>query len=219
MRTGNRYRQGNASSARFDEEARRRSTFSIDRALIGAGLTGRTEKGRLVSQTTFPVLRQPHISGRFQNLCTGGLFPGRILIGDRCKSGQSRLDPDTDAMVSHLRKMSPLNRHYANSARWCQGMSPLIPLFTGSMAVVEGACNRRAIAQRAAMTTVSASRRPGLVVAGRRGAAAAGECRAGGAIGRRRAGHVGNMRLFPFPRRVALLGRSDIDGVMQPAMP
>ena len=48
------------------------------------------EKGRLVSQTAFPVLRQPHISGRFQNLCTRGLSPGRILIGDRCKSGQSR---------------------------------------------------------------------------------------------------------------------------------
>ena len=52
--------------------------------------TLQTEKGRLVSQTAFPVLRQPHISGRFQNLCTGGLFPGRVLIGDRCKSGQSR---------------------------------------------------------------------------------------------------------------------------------
>ena len=64
------------------------------------------EKGRLVSQTAFPFLRQPHISGRFQNLCTRGLFPGRVLLGDRCKSGQSRLEPDTDAMVSHLRKMS-----------------------------------------------------------------------------------------------------------------
>ena len=40
------------------------------------------EKGRLVSQTAFPVLRQPHIGGRFQNLCTGGLSPGRILIGE-----------------------------------------------------------------------------------------------------------------------------------------
>ena len=104
------------------------------------------EKGRLVSQTAFPVLRQPHISGRFQNLCTGGLFPGRILIGDRCKSGQSRLDPDTDAMVSHLRKMPLLSRDSAKGASPRRRMSPLIPLFTGLMAVVEGACNRSAIA-------------------------------------------------------------------------
>ena len=48
---------------------------------------------------------------------------------------------------------------------------------------------------------------------------APGERRAGGAVGRGRAGHVGNMRLFPFSRRVALLGRSNINGVMQPAMP
>jgi len=115
--------------------------------VIGAGLTGRTEKGRLVSQTTFPVLRQPHISGRFQNLCTGGLFPGRILIGDRCKSGQSRLDPDTDAMVSHLRKMTLLSCDNADSTRRRQGMSPLIPLFTGLMAVAQGACNRNAVAR------------------------------------------------------------------------
>ena len=104
------------------------------------------EKGRLVSQTAFPVLRQPHISGRFQNLCTGGLFPGRILIGDRCKSGQSRLDPDTDAMVSHLRKMSPLSRDNANGARRQRRMSPLIPQFTGLMAVFYGACNRSTVA-------------------------------------------------------------------------
>ena len=107
------------------------------------------EKGRLVSQTTFPVLRQPHISGRFQNLCTRGLFPGRVLLGDRCKSGQSRLEPDTDAMVSHLRKMSPLSRDNADGARRRRRMSPLIPLFTGVMAVVEGACNRYAIAEDA----------------------------------------------------------------------
>ena len=65
-----------------------------------------TEKGRLVSQTAFPVSRQLHINGRFQNLRTGGLSPGRILIGCRCKSGQSRTVARTDAMVSHLRKMT-----------------------------------------------------------------------------------------------------------------
>ena len=48
------------------------------------------EKGRLVAQTAFPVLRRRHIDGRSQNLCTGGLSPSRILIGCRCSSGQSR---------------------------------------------------------------------------------------------------------------------------------
>src|SRR6266568_7790333 len=66
------------------------------------------EKGRLVSQTVFPVLRQLHIDGRFQDLCTGGLSPSRILLGSRCKSGQSRTVARTDAMVSHLRKMTRL---------------------------------------------------------------------------------------------------------------
>ena len=48
------------------------------------------EKGRLVAQTAFPFLRQPHISGRFQEICTGGLSPGRFLLGGRCSPGQSR---------------------------------------------------------------------------------------------------------------------------------
>ncbi len=131
------YRQGDASSARLTKKLANEPPFrSTESAPDVAGLARRDrEKGRLVSQTAFPVLRQPHISGRFQNLCTGGLFPGRILIGDRCKSGQSRLDPDTDAMVSHLRKMSPLSRDNANGARRRRRMSPLIPLFTGLMAV------------------------------------------------------------------------------------
>ncbi|SHJ31763.1 hypothetical protein SAMN05444159_0290 [Bradyrhizobium lablabi] len=64
------------------------------------------EKGRLVAQTAFPVLRWLHIDGRSQNIRTGGLSPGRILIGSRCKSGQSRTGARTDAMVSHLRKMT-----------------------------------------------------------------------------------------------------------------
>ena len=64
------------------------------------------EKGRLVSQAAFPVLRRRHINGRFQDLCTGGLSPGRVLVGRRCKSGQSRTVARTDAMVSHLRKMT-----------------------------------------------------------------------------------------------------------------
>jgi hypothetical protein len=63
------------------------------------------EKGRLVSQTAFPVLRQLHIDGRSQDLGAGGLSPSHILIGSRCISGQSRSVARTDAMVSHLRKM------------------------------------------------------------------------------------------------------------------
>jgi hypothetical protein len=32
------------------------------------------------------ALQQFHIKGRFANLCTGGLFPGRIRIGNLCLS-------------------------------------------------------------------------------------------------------------------------------------
>jgi hypothetical protein len=64
------------------------------------------EKGRPVSRTAFPVLRWLHIDGRFQDLSAGGLSPSHILIGSRCISGQSRTVARTDAMVSHLRKMT-----------------------------------------------------------------------------------------------------------------
>ena len=159
------------------------------------------------------------LAGDFRTSAPGAYFPAVSYSVTAASRGSRELEPDTDAMVSHLRKMSPLSRDNADGTRRRRRMSPLIPLFTGLMAVVEGACNRRAIAKRAAMTIVSASRRPGLIVAGRLGAAAAGKRRAGGTVGRGRAGHVWNMRLFPFARRVALFGRGDIDGVMQPAMP
>jgi hypothetical protein len=67
--------------------------------------SGIKEKGRLVSRAAFPVSRQLHIDGRSQDLIAGGLYPGHILIGSRCVSGQSRSVARTDAMVSHLRKM------------------------------------------------------------------------------------------------------------------
>ena len=63
------------------------------------------------------------------------------------------------------------------------------------------------------------SGRPGLVVAGGRWPTAAGQRRAGGAIGRRRPRHVRDMRFFPFARRIVFFGRRDIDGVVQPAIP
>src|SRR5882757_2219416 len=66
---------------------------------------------------------------------------------------------------------------------------------------------------------VSASRRPGLVVAGRSRPAAARQRRAGRPVRCRRPRQVRDVRLFPFARRVAFFGRRDIDGVMQPAMP
>ena len=68
--------------------------------------TREKEKGRPVSRTAFPFLRQLHIDGRFQDLSAGGLSPGHVLIGSRCISGQSRTVARTDAMVSHLRKIS-----------------------------------------------------------------------------------------------------------------
>src|SRR5882757_5869361 len=61
--------------------------------------------------------------------------------------------------------------------------------------------------------------RPGLVIAGSRRPAAACQRRARGAVGGGRAGHVGDMRLFPLMRRVGLFGRRHIDGVMQPTVP
>src|ERR1700760_3368334 len=79
------------------------------------------EKGRLVSQTAFPVLRWRHISGRFQDRCTRGLSPGRVLLGCRCKSGQSRTVARTDAMVSHLRKMVLLGRDHVESTSTRRG--------------------------------------------------------------------------------------------------
>src|SRR5690348_252095 len=65
----------------------------------------------------------------------------------------------------------------------------------------------------------SLSRRPGLVVAGGLGPAAAGHCRARGPIGGGRAGHVRNVRLFPLARLVFVLGRRHVDRVMYPAVP
>jgi len=64
------------------------------------------------------------------------------------RRGSRELEPGTDAMVSHLRKMSLLSRDNADRARQHQRMSPLIPLFTGLMAVVQGARNRDARQRR-----------------------------------------------------------------------
>src|SRR4051794_31908182 len=76
------------------------------RARAEAARPGMTEeKGRPVSRTAFPVLRRLHIKRAISNLKTGGLSPGRVLLGSRCISGQSRSGSRTDAMVSHLRKM------------------------------------------------------------------------------------------------------------------
>jgi hypothetical protein len=88
------------------------------------------EKGRLVAQAAFPVLRRRHIGGRFQDLQTGGLSPGGVLLGCRCLSGQSRSVARTDAMVSHLRKMATLSAAQAKSATTLFALSPLLPLST-----------------------------------------------------------------------------------------
>lgn len=44
------------------------------------------------------------------------------------------LEPDTDAMVSHLRKMGSLNGEWVRHASTPQQPSPLFPLFTGKVA-------------------------------------------------------------------------------------
>src|SRR6478736_5149355 len=65
----------------------------------------------------------------------------------------------------------------------------------------------------------SAAGRPGLVVAGRGRALAFGQGRTLRAIGQGRAGPVLLVRLLPFARLIAFLGRRDVDGVVQPAVP
>ena len=67
-----------------------------------------------------------NINGRFQDLCTGGLSPGRILIGSRCLSVQSRLRSDSVAVVSHLRKMTTVKRETGESAIARRQLSPLL---------------------------------------------------------------------------------------------
>src|SRR3954464_3043820 len=71
------------------------------------------------------------LAGDFRTSAPGAYLPAVSYSVAAARRGSRELEPDTDAMVSHLRKMSPLNRHDANGARWRQGMSPLIPLFTG----------------------------------------------------------------------------------------
>src|SRR5215208_6378965 len=66
------------------------------------------------------------LAGDFRTSAPGAYLPAVSYSVATARRGSRELEPDTDAMVSHLRKMSPLNRHYADSARWRQGMSPLI---------------------------------------------------------------------------------------------
>src|ERR1700756_448725 len=64
-----------------------------------------------------------------------------------------------------------------------------------------------------------ASRRPGLIVAGRLRPAAARQRRARRTVSRWRPRHVWYMRLFPFARLVILLGRRHVHHMVQPAVP
>src|SRR6266852_9842800 len=73
--------------------------------------------------------------------------------------------------------------------------------------------------QTETLPRILASGRPGLIVAGRLGPAAACQRRSGWPIGRGRARHVWNMRLFPLARLVALFRRRHVDGVVHPAVP
>src|SRR5882672_8596774 len=60
---------------------------------------------------------------------------------------------------------------------------------------------------------------PGLVVAGRLRAPPLHQCRASGPMCARRAGHIGSMRLPPGARNDLLLGRWNVHGMVEPAMP
>jgi cyclohexyl-isocyanide hydratase len=80
---------------------------------------------------------------------------------------------------------------------------------------------RRAAARLDAEASASslAGRRPGLVVAGGFGPAAAGKRRPRRPIGAGRAGQIRLMRLFPFARGVGFVRRRHVDGMVQPAVP
>ena len=86
------------------------------------------------------------LAGDFRTSAPGAYLPAVSYSVAAASRDSRELEPDTDAMVSHLRKMSPLSRDNANGARRQRRMSPLIPQFTGLMAVFYGACNRSTVA-------------------------------------------------------------------------
>jgi hypothetical protein len=85
----------------------------------------------------------PTLEGDLRMSSTGGLSPGRILIGCRCASGRSRAVSRTSAMVSHLRKMtlSSLTLAICTTARWL--LSPLLPLSTAARLAAPQQTGRR----------------------------------------------------------------------------
>ena len=104
----------------------------------------------------------------------------------------------------------------------CSTAGKTEPSFVGrSASAISSRCpnDRAHIALAAFNDDGSASRRPGLIVAGGLRTAAAGQRRTGRAIGSRRPGQVRQMRLLPLARGVFLVGRRHVDGVVQPAMP
>src|SRR3954454_20792998 len=92
-------------------------------------------------------------------------------------------------------------------------MSPLSPLFTAmnwARATSPPAHTRRAM---------NLSRRPRLVIAGSLRTLPACQDRTGRTVSAGRSRQIGQMRLFPFARRVSLGRRRNVDDMMNPAMP
>ena len=86
--------RGFASAPRRDDRARCCS-FCTKVKRRTPTKTAFKEKGRPVSRTAFPFLRQLHIDGPFGCFSSGGLSPSHILIGGRLHIGAvTKLYPD-----------------------------------------------------------------------------------------------------------------------------
>src|SRR6202041_605439 len=69
------------------------------------------------------------LTGDFRISAPGAYLPAVSYSAAAANRGSRELEPDTDAVVSHLRKMVRLShRHRSNSRTGCR-MSPLFPLF------------------------------------------------------------------------------------------
>ncbi len=130
------------------------------------------EKGRLVSQSGLSCLTAAaHFIGRFRNFQHRGPIsrpsPGRRAAAFR---DSRELEPDTDAMVSHLRKMAPLSRDRSHERnKRADGCPRCSRCPQGRRCGCESRHPTRS--DRKMRSCASLAGRPGLVVAGRLGAA------------------------------------------------
>jgi hypothetical protein len=71
------------------------------------------------------------LAGDFRTSAPGAYLPAVSYSVTAASRDSRELEPDTDAMVSHLRKMSLLSSKLAERTRRSRWLYPLIPLSTG----------------------------------------------------------------------------------------